>query len=145
MSILKQLTGAQRWVVILTGVTLVLAVGNLGKAIVAVQYAVDLPDLSTTAPLSYFAATGGFWGAVFLTCALGLSGFRDWGRWLTLTAVSLYQIHVWINHLLFNVSNRAREAAPRNLILTILLLFVFWGSLNLPPVRSVFDESERRE
>lgn len=145
MSLLNQLTGAQKSVVVLAGLTLALAVGNLGRGIVALQYAFNLPDLSTTVPLSYFAAMGGFWSAAFFTCTVGLSCFREWGRRLALTAVTLYQTNVWINHVLFDVSNYARQVVPRNLLFTILLLFIFWGSLHVPSIREVFDRREEEE
>jgi hypothetical protein len=145
VGILKQLTAGQKWVVVLTGLTLALAVGNLGRAVVAVRYASTLPDLPLTAPLSYFAAMGGFWGVVFLGCSVGLSGFRRWGRWATLAAVTLYQANVWVNHLLFATSDYARRATLRNLVLTLALLLVFWGSLNLPAVARTFRDSTEQE
>ena len=100
MRILKQLTAAEKWIIVLSGLTLALAVRNLGRAIVAVRYTTTLPDLPMTAPLSYFAAMGGFWSIVFLACTMGLSSFRRWARWATLTGVTIYQSNVWFNHLL---------------------------------------------
>ena len=144
MSILKGLTTAQKWVIGLIGITVALAVGNLGRAIVALRYASSLPELSTSVPLAYFAATGGLWGIVFIFCTVGLSRFQDWGRWSTLIAVTLYQAHVWVNRVLFDVSTYARRATPRNLVLTAILLFVFWGLLSLPSVRKVFDGHEEQ-
>ncbi len=142
---LKQLTAAQKWVVMVIALTLALAAGNLGRAVVALRYASSLPDLPVNMPLSYPAAMGSFWGVVFVACAVGLSRFRDWGRWSTLAAVTLYQANVWVNHLLFDASDYARRAIPGNLVLTALLLLVFWGSLNFPAVGRAFesDEEER--
>jgi hypothetical protein len=142
MGILEELTVGQKWVVVLTGLTLALAAGNLGRAIVALRYAFILPELSTTAPLGYFAALGGFWGAVFIACSVGLSRFRDWGRWSALAAAALYQANVWVNHILFDASDYARQVVPRNLVLTGILLLIFWGSLNLPAVRRAFRAVE---
>jgi len=144
LGILKQLTAGQKWVLVLIGLTLALAVGNIARAVVALQYTSSLPDLSLTAPLSYFAAMGGFWGVVFIGCSVGLSGFRRWARWFTLAAVTLYQANVWINHLLLAASDYARRARPRNLALTMVLLVVFWGSLNLPAVARTFEGSGRQ-
>mgnify|MGYP006285040015 CR=1 FL=1 len=145
MPILKQLTGTQKWVLALSGLTLVLAVGNLGKAIVACQYAVRLPDLRTTAPLTYFAATGGFWGIVFAACAAGLAQLRDWGRRATLVAVTLHQSNVWASHLLFDTSAYARQATPRRLVLTLIVLAVYWVGLNLPTVREALGTGEKQD
>lgn len=139
MRILKQLTPAQKWVVALVGVTLALALGNLGRAVVGLRYAARLPDLPMTISLSYLAALGGFWGAVFLICALGLSRFRTWARWATLAAVTLYQGNIWANRLLFSASDYARQTLPRDAVLSTLLLIVFWGLLSLPGVRRAFD------
>ena len=145
MSILRALTTAQKWVLAIAALTLALAAGNLGRAVVAFHYAINLPELSTTVSLGYFAAVGGFWSAVFIACALGLSRFRAWGRWSTLVAVTLYQANVWVNRLLFNASDYARHATSRNLILTTILLLIFWAPLNLPAVTRAFDGSEERE
>ncbi len=141
----KELTAGQKWVVVLTGLTLTLTVGNAGRAIVALQYASSLPDLPLTVSLSYFAAMGGFWAVVFAACSVGLLRFRSWGRWSTLTAVTLYEANVWVNHLLFNASDYARRVVPRNLALTALLLLVFWGSLSLPGVSRTFDNHEKQD
>ena len=145
MSIWKKLTAGQRWVVVLTGLTLALSAANVGRALVALQYASSLPDLSLTVPLGYFAAMGGFWALAFAACSLGLLRFRNWGRWSTLAAVTMYQANAWINHLLFDASDYARRVVPRNLALTALLLLAFWGSLNLPAVRRVFENTREQD
>ncbi len=142
MSGLKQLTAAEKWVVVLIGITSALAAANLGKAVVALRYASSLPDLSMSASLSYFTAMGGFWGVVFVLCTAGLSRFRNWGRWSTLAAVTLYQANVWVNHLLFSASDYARQTIPRNLALTAVLLLIFWVSLSVPAVRRAFADGE---
>ena len=122
--------------------TLALGLGNLGRAAMALRYAARLPDLPLTAPLSYLTAMGGFWCVVFAGCAVGLVSFRPWGRWSTLAAVTLYQVHVWVNHLLFDGSDYARQTRPRDLLLTLLLLAFFWGSLNLRGVQKTFEYKE---
>jgi hypothetical protein len=143
VKVLKQLTAAQKWVVLLSILTIILGLGNLGRAAMALLYSARLPDLPTTTSLNYLAAVGGFWGVVFLVCTVGLSSFLSWGRWLTLAAVTLHQAHVWINRLLFDASDFARQTYPRDLVLTLILLGLFWGSLNLPQVRRVFTEGKR--
>ena len=140
MRILRQLTAAQKWVIVLVGITLGLAASNLGRAIVALQYAARLPDIPMTVSFGYLAGIGGVWGVAFTVCSVGLSSFRRWGRWCTLIAVSLYQANVWVNHFLFSASDYARQTTPRNLVLTATLLLIFWGSLNLPAVRRAFGE-----
>jgi len=64
--------------------------------------------------------------------------FRRWGRRGALAAVTLYEIHVWVNHLLFDANDYARQTRPRDLVLTLLLLILVWGLLNWPSVQRVF-------
>jgi hypothetical protein len=119
---------------------LVLAVGltNLARAGVALRYAALLPDLPMTVPLWYLAAMGGFWGVALIACGVGLIRFSPWSRWATLAAATLYEIHVWVNHLLFDVSDYARRTRPWDVLLTVVLLGLIWGSLSLPGVQKIF-------
>jgi hypothetical protein len=126
---------------------LTLGLANLVRAGLALRYAALLPDLPMTVSWAYLAAMGGFWGAAFCACAVGLVRFRPWGRWGTLTATTrwgtltattLYEAHAWANHLLFDVSDYARQTRPRDLLLTALLLAVVWGLLNWPSIRKEF-------
>ena len=138
------LTRPQKWVIALGLLVLALGLGNLVRTAMAWHYDALLPDLSLTVPLTYLAAMGGFWGLVFLVCAVGLMRFRPWGRWSTLAAVTLYEVHVWINHLLFDASDYARQTRPRDLLLTLLLLAIIWESLSLRYVRKVLKSPPRR-
>jgi hypothetical protein len=133
------LTRSQKWAVVLALLVLALGLANLGRAGGALRYASLLPDLPLTVPLAYLAAMGGFWGLVFVACAAGLVRFRAWGRRATLAAVTLYEAHVWANHFLFDASDYARQTRPRDLLLTLLLLALVWGSLSLRGVRNTFS------
>ena len=135
---LKQLTFPEIGVILLTALLLILSAANVGRAVQAVRYSTRLPDLPLTVSLDYFAAMGGFWGVTFLICAIGLSLFRDWGRRSTLVAVTLYQLNVWINRLLFSVSDYARQTIRRDVFLTVTLLLLFWIPLHLPPIQQMF-------
>jgi hypothetical protein len=134
----RRLTPAQKWVVLLGLLVLALALGNLVRAAMVVHYATWLPDLPMTVSWTYLAAMGGFWCAAFLACAVGLACFRHWGRWATLAATTLYEVHVWVNHLAFDASDYARQVWLQDLLLTLLLLAFVWGLLNLPGVRGEF-------
>jgi hypothetical protein len=136
-------TPAQKWVMALSLLALALGLGNLVRMVMALRYGALLPELPLTVPLTYLAVMGGLWGLVFLACAAGLARFRRWSRWGTLVAVTLYQIHVWVNHLLFDASDYARQTRPRDVLLTALLLALTWGSLNLRRIRRVFKEREK--
>ena len=132
------LTRAQKWVIVLALLVLALGLANLVRMGVALRYASLLPNLPTTVPLEYLAGMGAFWGVALIACAVGLVRFRRWGRWGTLAAVTVYEAHVWVNHLLFDASDYARQTRGWDLFLTVLLLAIIWGSLNLRSVRKVF-------
>ena len=133
-----RLTLPQKWVIALGFLVLALGLANLARAGVALRYNALLPNLPLTVPLTYLVLVGGFWGPVFVACAVGLVHFRPWGRWATLAAVTLYEAHVWANHFLFDASDYALQTWPRDLLLTLLLLALAWGVLSLHSVRKIF-------
>ncbi len=133
-----KLTLAQKWVAVPSLLVLALGLANLMRAALALRYDALLPDLPMTVPLIYLAAMGGFWGLVFVVCTVGLVRFRRWGRWGTMAATVLYEIHVWVNHLLFDANDYALQTRPRDLALTLLLLIFILGPLNLASIRRVF-------
>jgi len=130
---------------VLAALTVVLGLANLGRAVVAVRYAAQIPELQTRLPLAYAVGTGLFWGAALVVCAGGLFAARAWGRWSALLGVTLYQAHVWLNRLCFDASDYARQTRPRDLVLTGGLLLLYWGTLNLRPVRRVFCRDARAD
>lgn len=132
------LTFAHKSVLALAFLVLALGLGNLVRAVMALRYDALLPDLPLTVPLTYLAAMGGFWGLVLTACTVGLVRLCPWGRWLTLAAVTLYEVHVWANHFLFDANDYARLTRPRDLALTLLLLALAWGFLNWPGIRRMF-------
>jgi hypothetical protein len=134
----RVLTRPQKWVITLALLVLALGLANLVRMGVAVRYAFLLPELPMAVPLEYLAAVGAFWGVVLTACAWGLLRFRRWGRWGTLAAVTLYQAHVWVNHLAFDASDYARQTRLWDLLMTLLLLALVWGLLSLHSVQSVF-------
>ncbi len=142
MRLLEAFPLSQKVVILLSILTVMLSLGNLGQAVLAVQYSIDLPGLPTTVSLRYLAAMGGVWALAFIACAVGLSLFREWGRRCTLAAVSLYQLNVWVNRLLFSASDYARQTIPRDLALTVIVLLVFWIPLSLPRIRQTFKRGD---
>jgi hypothetical protein len=132
-------------VIELSVLVLALGLANLVRAGMALRYDALLPGLPLTVPLVYLAVMGCFWGLAFLACVGGLIRFRPWGRWSTLAAVTLYEVHVWVNHLLFDASDYARQTWPRDLLLTSLLLALVWGLLNLRPVRETFEKKGKEK
>ena len=134
----RPLTRAQKWVLTLSMLVMLLGLANLGRLAMAVHYAQRLPDLPMTVSWTYLALMGAVWCVVFLICAGGLVYFRSWGRWAALISIPLYQVHVWVNHLLFDVSERAGQLRPRDEACTAILLAIAWGLLYAPSIRRVF-------
>jgi hypothetical protein len=134
----RVLTRSQKWVVVLALLVLALGLANLVRMGVALRYAFLLPVLPMSVPLEYLATVGAFWGVVLTACAWGLLRFRRWGRRGTLAAVTLYQAHVWVNHLAFDASDYARQTRLWDLLVTVLLLALVWGSLHVRSVQNVF-------
>lgn len=141
MGSLKQLTLPEVGVILLIALLLILGTANVGRAVLAARYSTRLPDLPLTISLDYLAAVGGFWGVTFIICAIGLSLFREWARRSTLAAVTVYQINVWTNQLLFGISDYNRQTLPRDVVLTVICLLLFWIPLHLPPVQQLFRRS----
>lgn len=134
----RRLPFARRVILALSLLPLALGLGNLARLGGAVYFVIRLPDLPMSVSWAYLAAMGGVWGIVFIACAVGLARFHAWGRWGTLAATTLYQAHVWLNHLLFDANDYALLVRSRNLVLTALLLTTVWGGLNWPAVRKAF-------
>ena len=135
---LRRLSRPQKWIVGLGLLMLVLGLANLGRVVLALRYDALLPGLPMRVSWSYLALRGGAWGIAFIACAVGLVSFREWGRWATLAASTLYQVHAWVDHLLFDASDYAVQTRPRDLALTLLFLALVWGALNWPAVRRAF-------
>jgi len=133
------LTRPERLSLFLGAFAVVLALANVVRAGMALRYARLLPELAMTVSWSYLAAMGGVWGAAFLASGIGLLLRRRWGRFAALGAATLYQINVWVNHLFFDVSPDVRRRWPRDLIVTLLFLAIFWGILCLPGVRRLYS------
>jgi hypothetical protein len=134
----RKLTSAQKWVVGLGLLVAVLGLINLGRMAMALRTARILPELPMSVSYSYLAVTGGFWGVVLVACAVSLLRFYRRARWATLAAATLYEIHTWVNRLLFDASDYARQVRLQDLALTILFLAFTWILLNVPFGRRVF-------
>ncbi|HDQ73570.1 MAG TPA: hypothetical protein ENN19_15955 [Chloroflexi bacterium] len=143
----RKLTPAQKWVVALAILMWVLGAANLSRAALAWLYQQRLPDLPLTLPFSwgYLMVMGIAWGVAFTVGATGLIRFRPWGRWWTLATTTLYEVHVWINHLLFDANDYARQIWSRALALSVLLLAIVWGLLSWSQVKRVFAQPEDGE
>jgi len=129
----------RKWVIALALLVLALGLANFIRMSVAIVYWTRLPQLPMRVSWAYLAGGGLFWGAAFGVSAVGLLWFRQWGRWATLVVVTVYEIYVWINHLLFDASVYARQTWLGDLVLTILLLVLVLGGLNWRSIRKVLE------
>ena len=137
----RRITHVQIGLIALSAILFALGLSNWVRMGMALWYAARLPDLPMTVTWSYLAAMGGVWGTVFLVCGVSLVRPLPWARWATLATVTAYEVHVWLNHLIFDASDYARRTRLRDLLLTLALLALVWGSLSLRIVRRVFEGS----
>ncbi len=85
---------------------------NLIRAGLAFHQARTLPELPFALSPWLLMGSSLVWGGLFLT--LGLVLWHAWprGRRLTLLFIGLYHLHIWINHLVFDQSEAARQRWP---------------------------------
>jgi len=136
----SRLTRPQRWMIALALLMLTLGLMNLARSGLTLRYAARLPDLPMTVGWPYLVAVSAFWGVAQVICAVGLTRFLPWGRWSTLMVATCHEIHAWVDHLLFDANDYARQVWPRDLVWTIVFLVAVWGLLSWPSVREVFRE-----
>jgi hypothetical protein len=108
-------------VTLLTGLVLIIAIGNLIRTLQTIQKWSFLDNLLQISPI-YFLITGLLWGMLGLVFAWGLwkreSWALDWIKWIAL----LYGVHYWVDRLALTRSGTVN----RNLLFTtIVLIFVF--------------------
>jgi uncharacterized membrane protein (DUF2068 family) len=110
---------------------------NLARAVWALRQASALADLSlsTSMPMSWLAATSLVWGLAFAICGCGLWRLRPWGRTATLVLVTLYHFNIWLNHVLFDRSDYARQVWPFSISNSLVALVMVWGFLNWRSIR----------
>lgn len=119
---------------------------NLARATWALGQTSALAELSlsTSMPMSYLFGTSLVWSLVFGGCSFGLWRLQSWGRIGTLVAVTLYQGHIWLNHIVFDRSDYARQVWPFAIVHTLVVLGAVWGFLNWPTIRDLYEERKKR-
>lgn len=118
---------------------------NLARAVWAFRQADALADLrvTTSMPMLWLSGTGLVWGFVFGICSVGLFRLRPWGWRGTRAAVTLFHVHIWFHHILFDRSDYARQVWPFALVHTFVVLIAVWGFLNWPSIRRLYRERDR--
>ncbi len=101
----------------------------------------DVLEKSTAQyPLQQLVVTSLIWGLIFIVCGFGLWRRKRWGwRW-TPILTSLYHVHIWVNHVLFDTSDYARQIWPFALANSGLVLLFVWGFLYLPSIRAAYRQ-----
>jgi len=111
---------------------------NLARAALALNPSSFEQTLPLAMPLPYLAAGGLVWGMVFIAAAVGVWRLRPWARRLLLSAIVIYQAHIWINHFIFDTSDYARLVWPFQVGVSAAWVVAVWGFLFLPGVRRRF-------
>lgn len=120
---------------------------NLARAAWAWRQADALTELpaSTSMPMALLGATSLVWGVVFVACSLGLWRLRPRARTGTLVAVTLFHVHIWLNHAVFDRSDYARQVWPFAVLHTLAALFFVWGFLYRSSIRRLYAEQGRMD
>jgi hypothetical protein len=112
---------------------------NLARAALVLNGDSFERTLPLSMPLPYLAGSGLIWGIIFVAAALGVWWLRPWARKLLLAAIVVYQMHIWINHLLFDISGYARQVWPFNAGISSVWIMAVWGFSFLPDIRRLFQ------
>jgi hypothetical protein len=112
---------------------------NLARAGLAFEGGPFERTLPLTMPLTYLAICGLVWGLVFAAAAWGVWRLWPWARKLLLGAIVLYQLHIWINHLLFDTSTYSRQVWPFHIGISLVWIAGIWGFLWLRGVRRLYQ------
>ena len=118
---------------------LYLGVVNLARAALAIDGNTFEQTLPLSIPLPYLAGSGLVWGIVFIAVALGVWWLRPWARKLSLGAIIVYQLHIWINHLVFDTSDYSHQVWPSHIGISVVWIIAVWGFAFLPGIRRLYQ------
>jgi hypothetical protein len=117
---------------------LYLGIVNLARAWLALNGTPFERTLPLTMPLQYLGIGGLAWGGVFVVTAIGVWRLWPWARKATLGAIMVYQLHIWINHFVFDTSDYSRQVWPFAAGISLMWTLVAWGFMNLPGIRRLY-------
>lgn len=112
---------------------------NLARAWLALHSEPFVASLHLTMPLLYLAGGAMVWGMVFCVAAFGAWRTWPWARRLLLSAIVLYQLHIWINHVAFDTAAYARQVWLLQAGVSVAWVAFVWGYLFLPGIQRCFD------
>ena len=120
---------------------LYLGLVNLARAWLALNRSSFERTLALAVPLPYLGLSGLFWGAAFVVIAFGLWPVWVWARKAMLGAILIYQLHIWINHFVFDSSVYSRQVWPFEAGLSLAWIIVVWGFLFLPGIKRLYSKT----
>jgi hypothetical protein len=120
---------------------LYLGLVNLARAWLALNGSSFERTLAVAAPLPYLGLGGLFWGVAFVVIAFGLWRVWLWARKAMLGAILIYQLHIWINHFVFDSSVYSRQVWPFEAGLSLAWIMVVWGMLFLPGIKRLYSKT----
>jgi hypothetical protein len=117
---------------------LYLGVVNLARAWLALNGSSFERALALRMPLPYLSLGGLFWGIVFVVAAFGIWRMWPWARKALLGAIVVYQLHIWVNHFVFDTSVYSRQVWSFEAGISLMWTLIVWGFLNLPGIRRLY-------
>ncbi|MBN1889059.1 MAG: hypothetical protein JW850_13780 [Thermoflexales bacterium] len=112
---------------------------NLVFGVQAIAQWPYLSSLPVRMPLAWLIAGKLAWGVVFGVIAWGVWRLAAWGRKAVLAGVVLYQLHIWVNHILFDTSDYARQVWPFAAGMSLVTIGLVWGFMFLPAVHRLYE------
>ena len=94
------------------------------RAVLAVQQALALPDLSGASVRWYVAVSSGLWALVFAVCLLMVFRHVRFAPVAAILAGVLNQAHIWLDRLLFSRSTESMQTLGFAALLSALFLIV---------------------
>ena len=120
---------------------LYLGLVNVARAWLALNGSSFERTLPLAAPLPYLGLGGLLWGVAFVVIAFGLWRVWLWARKAMLGAILIYQLHIWINHFVFDSSVYSRQVWPFEAGTSLAWIMVVWGFLFLPGIKRLYSET----
>ncbi len=117
--------------------------GNLIRCGLALQYAVQLPDVPGSASFVYVAVTCAGWTVVFAICTIAAVLRLRWAAWAAILAAVFNQTHVWVDRLVFSRSSESFQTLGFAAFISFLLLLL----ITIPALafRHAKSRSENRQ
>jgi hypothetical protein len=101
---------------------------NIARAFLAMQQAVQMPELPTAIPPVYLSAMSIVWAAAFGLCAVGIWQSHRWASRVTIVAIVLYQANLWLNYAVFTRSPDALERIGFSALLSAISIILIGGA-----------------